>query len=101
MNPFYRSLIMSLIRHGLTILGGALIARGVLTQADVTQYTEALVPILIGLGGSFYKTYTDRQKLLTAIATPTVETEAEVELVMATGPVPPVTTAKTAVPTIT
>lgn len=50
--------LLALIRHGLTVAGGALVANGVASADDVSMFAGAVVTIL-GLGWSLYRKVTN------------------------------------------
>lgn len=60
-----KATILGLIRHGLTTLGGALVADGLLSSSQVNDGVGAIV-ILIGLGWSVYQKRQQQQQLAAA-----------------------------------
>jgi hypothetical protein len=105
LNPLIKGWVSGLIRHVLVALGTLLAGYGIASPEDVTSFTEAAVPIVVGLvfvvgaqGWSWLETFWTRQKLVTALALPAGKTEQHVEAVIALGNAPPATLAKTEAP---
>lgn len=48
-NEAFKRMATSAIRHGLTVLGGVLVAKGWTTEADATSMAMDLSPILVAV----------------------------------------------------
>lgn len=96
MNPMAQESIASVIRWVLAIGAGYLVKAGIWTEGDATGYVSAAALALVALGWSQYQAYVARQKLVTALATPTVMSERQLETRIASGVVASVTTPKDA-----
>lgn len=98
-NPFTSKLIGTLVRHGLSALGGLLTAQAWVDEASWTNLVEAATPVIVALALSAYEKYTSRQKLVTATAIAGT-TEHQVERTITLGAAPPVTSPKDVVPIV-
>ncbi len=68
--PMALELLTLLLRHGLTTLGGVLVARGVLGQADAAQFVVLVTGLAAGVAGvlwSIGQKYAARINLAAAI----------------------------------
>lgn len=95
MNPLLAEALGSIVRHVLTAGTGYLVARGIWTQEAATSYVMAGSIAIVGLGWALYQKYVARTKLVTALASPAITTEAAVEQKIAQGEQAAVTTPKT------
>jgi hypothetical protein len=98
MNPLLVEALASVVRHVLTIGAGYLVARGIWTPEDASTYAMAGALAIIGTGWGLYQKYTARTKLVTALASSTITTEAAIERKIAQGEQAEVTTPKTEKP---
>lgn len=79
MNPIVQEMLASVVRAGLKIAAGYLVAAGIWSGADADRYVAAGALALVGIGWSLWKTYGSRMKLLTSLASPRVMTERQCE----------------------
>lgn len=79
MNPMFAAAIGAIIRWALTFLAGYLVTRGIWSQQEATVYVLAAATALTALLWSLYQKYIERAKLVTALATPGVKSEAQIE----------------------
>jgi hypothetical protein len=102
-NPLLASFIGGLLRQALVGVSGYLVARGIFTQDEMTNYVSAFVAFAIGFGWMLWVKYRDRIKLLSALTLDTPATEAQLETAMASTPsaVPSSTTPKDVKPSST
>lgn len=94
MNPMAVEAIGAIVRWLLTFGGAYLVKLGIWNQDDAAKYIAGATLALISLGWSLYQKYGSRLKLLTAMATPGTTTEHLVEMTVAAGHAPSVTTDK-------
>ena len=99
MNPLAVEAIGSIIRWVLAIGAGYIVKQGIWSPEDSSKYVAAAALAIIALGWSIYQKYGMRLKLLTALATPSVTTEDQVQEKVKTGNTPSVTTPKDQTPT--
>jgi hypothetical protein len=100
MNPLVSKLLTGLLRQSLTGVAGWLIARGILTQADVSQLIAGLVMGLGSLAWALYTRYKDHLTLLTALASPSGSSIDDVKAVLKKGATVSPTTPSNAAPKI-
>lgn len=100
MNPFIQQVVMSVVRHLLTMGAMYLVTEGLLTEADALQYVGAASLAIVGFGAAIYQKFTAQRKLLTAAASPGQLTEKAIEAKVAAGDAPSVMTSKTEVPSM-
>lgn len=79
MNPFYVEIAGSISRWGLALLAGYVVKAGVLTQADAEKYIASASLALVALGWSVWQKKKMRTKVVTAISSPEVKTEKQLE----------------------
>ena len=94
MNPLVVESLASVLRHVLTIGAGYLVAHGIWTPEAASSYVAAGAMAIIGMGWALYQKHGARTKLVTALATPAVTTEAAVERKIAAGEAAAVSTPK-------
>ena len=106
MNPFLVALIAMLFRYGLVLLAGALGLSGPVQElvsqyaTEFTQLSIAVAIAILTIGYAGFRKFRDRQKLVTALASPVPMSEAAAKA-MVTDPstmTPSVTTPKHEVP---
>ena len=99
MNPMFAAALGSIIRWALAIGAGYLVQRGIWSDAEAGVYVGGAAMALTALLWSVYQKYTARVKLVTALATPGMTSEAKLEHVIEnTEKRPPVTMAKETTP---
>lgn len=77
MNPILQAALGSILRHFLTIAGGALVSKGIWTEGELTTYVTGFVVLILGLVWSIWNKYKSRSKILTALTMPEGSTEDE------------------------
>lgn len=101
MNPMFAAAVGSVIRWGLAFVAGYLVQRGIWSDSEAGVYVGAAAIGISGLLWSVYQKYASRSKLMVALATPRVISEAEAEtIVKVQDQRPPVTMDKDRVPYI-
>lgn len=100
MNPMVAAAIGSIVRKGLAVLAGILVARGIWTQGDAETYIGAAVIWLTTQGWDLFVMYWRRRKLVAALATPAVISERQVEKLIENNSAtsPPVSLRKNRIP---
>ena len=98
LNPMAQEALASVVRSILKLGAGYLVARGVWAPDDASNYVAAGALAIVGLGWSYWTTYQSRRKLVTALASPTMLTEAQVQTRVAHGMAPSIATPKDEVP---
>ena len=106
MNPFVKSLLMSVARYTLTALATWLVTHGVIQaeQADSFVTPEVLIGVVTGLSvmaAMVRAKFVERQEKLTGMAMPKGTTEAEVKEAVRQGVAPSVTTPPDSKPVLT
>ena len=79
MNPMFAAAVGSIFRWGLSILAGYLVTRGIWSDAEAGIYVGAAAIGLTSLLWAIYEKYVSRAKLVTALATPGVKSEDQIE----------------------
>ena len=107
MNPVYTQVLTSILFRLLTVAGGWFIAQGWLTTEEVDQMMSPTVELAVGLvlsaigaGYGILRTFWDREKITTALATQPM-TEKALEQKIADGTSAPPSTPKNVMPTVT
>jgi hypothetical protein len=99
MNPMFAAALGSLIRFGFAFLAGYLVKKGVWGEGEAATYVTAATTFVTVLVWDQLQLIWNRRKLVTALATPGVASEAEVEAkIKATEKRPPVTMDKERTP---
>lgn len=62
-NLALKRIAQSAIRHGLTLLGGYLIAKGWVTEADWADAVLALAPVIVTAVWSFIEKQADKKRM--------------------------------------
>ncbi len=98
MNPMFAAALGSIFRWALAFLAGYLVSRGIWTAQEAAIYVGAAAMGLTALTWSLYQKYASRVKLVTALATPGVMSEEDIEEHSDTDLRPPVTMRKDTTP---
>lgn len=99
MNPMFQAALQSILTHFLTLGAGYLISRGIWTREEAQMYVAGATVAIIGFAWAQWKTYKERRKLVTALATPEVKSEREIAIMAKTvDQRPPVTIHQSRVP---
>lgn len=85
MSPLLSEALASILRSVLKVAAGYLVARGVWTADEATNYVAAVALVIIGLGWSYWTTRRSRIKFLTALEAPPGTTEATVDRKVSAG----------------
>ncbi len=96
MNPFLQQVLGTMVRTAIVWLAAKFGAT--LSDDELVQLTAQIAPVVAVVSWSLWQKYRGRQKLLTALASPTPATEAQIENLIALGNPPSVTTQKCEVP---
>jgi hypothetical protein len=100
MNPLMQEALASIARSVLKVGAGYLVARGVWSPDEATNYVGALALGLVGLGWSYWTVYSQRLKIVTALSAETKMSEDQLETKIHSGTtLPSTTTPKAHVPT--
>jgi hypothetical protein len=57
MNPLIESMLMSLVRKALVVVGTYIVATGVFSETEWLNYAAGLAPMLVGAGWSLWNKY--------------------------------------------
>lgn len=98
MNPLLTQALASILRHLFGAAAAYLVARGIWTEEDAMSYVAALALGVIAIGWSVYQKYVSQTKLVTALASGTIMSEAKLEEGIAKGIAASPATPKTATP---
>ena len=98
MNPIVTEILGSFIRFALAGAAGILVANGVWTEAQATTFVPAIITGVLTLGWSVWQKYKSRLKLVTALATPGVNTEADIKEKIVEGGTPSTATPTDQIP---
>jgi hypothetical protein len=79
MNPLLVEALGSIVRAGLNVCAGWLVAHGIWSSSNAEKYVGAAALALISLGWSLWQHYGMRSKLITALATPATMSEHQIE----------------------
>lgn len=94
MNPLLQEALGAIIRWALALGAGYLVRAGVWTDAQASTYVAALTLAALALGWSLWQKYRTRLKLVSALASPAVLSEKQVERNIAMGTAAAVSTPK-------
>jgi len=78
MNPILVEAAGSIVRAGLNVAAGWLVAHGIWSSSDAEKYVGALALALVSVGWSLWQHWGMRSKLVTAMAMPAGVTENQV-----------------------
>lgn len=92
MNPLFSEAASSVLRSLLKIGAGFLVARGVWSADEASNYVAAAALGLVGLGWSYWQTYKTRLTLLSALTLPQGATIEDAKLLASTHAAPAVNT---------
>lgn len=70
MNPLFKAIVGSLLRHSLTALASYLVTRGIWTEEEAATIVGAAVIALVGVGWAVLQKYATHWKLLDALDAP-------------------------------
>jgi hypothetical protein len=98
MNPMLVEALASIVRSLLKIGAGYLVARGVWSAGDATNYVSAAALAIVGFSWSYWTAYAARIKLLVALKFGSTTESAVVEHIASGATVPTVTTPANTVP---
>jgi hypothetical protein len=82
-------IVGTLLRSVVMAMAGWLVARGMLPQGSVEEWTGAVALTLVAVLWSLYQKYVERTKLMVALTLPSGSTENDVTSHIATGVVTP------------
>jgi uncharacterized membrane protein YqjE len=108
MNPMMLELLGAILRYVAGFLLGVMLSHGVITDEQSTRFlNEIAAPTtvlwvigMLPLVWSMWQKFRSRQKLLTALASPTTTTEDKIQKTVDLGLAPSITTPKSEVPTL-
>lgn len=98
MNPLLQEALGSIVRAGLQIVAGYVVAVGIWTPEDASKYVAAGALAVVALGWSLYQKYASRGTLLSALASPKALTENKAKQLSGLSSAPSITTAKHVTP---
>ncbi len=85
MNPLLRSALFSIARWALAIVAGWFVRKGIVTDANATEYVAAGAMALVSLAWSIWKNRQHLIEKMTALALPRGSTPRDLKMVMASG----------------
>lgn len=99
MNPLMQDALGSILRKLLMAACAVLITNGYWTEERATTYVAAAASGLLSIGWGLWKAYGSRLKIVTALATPGLQTEDHLEKQISIGLSAPASSPKSEIPT--